>query len=632
MRTGFSRQMLCVAVMAMGVTLAGPEITFGQANDLCANASPIGDGSTAFSTVGANTDGPAHGECQFDGQTYNDIWYEYQATYTGELTVSTCNQATYDTDLVVYNGCDCGDLNLLACNDDAGGCAGFTSEVEVSVLQDNCYMVRLGGWNSGDQGTGTVTLTCLEEGEVIGACCSGEEDCTIMTQAECAEAGGDEFLEGFTQCSPNPCALGAGPDVTYSNVTSIAHYGPVGDIHGYIFDSHTCNMGTQNLLWGDAHSGTPVLAMNAYRMLDGRLEQIGMSWVKHACCAAAGAGCGLPCNGVGGSLLGIGCRDVYGTGWNASQGRLGKRSNVNAFLGTIVPATGGSGDAIYKRLQIHEADLGAPGALYFVEGVYAASDDAPAGNAMNNATYRRALLSGTNFSVTDSTQVTIPAIFAWHDHGNGANNPDASIQTVEVDVPDEGRFYAASRVQDNGDGTWRYTYAIYNLNSHRSAGALTVPLGANATATNIGFHDVDYHSGEPYSNTDWNNATGGGSVSWTSPQTFTQNPNTNALRWATMYTFWFDADTGPVDAELTLGLFRPGTPESVTFTAPAPSSTKIPCPADLDGDGAVGAEDLAILLGAWGPNPGHPADFDGNTLVDAFDLAQLLGNWGPCPG
>ncbi|MCH8912483.1 MAG: hypothetical protein IIA33_02835 [Planctomycetes bacterium] len=621
---------MSAAVMATGVLLAGSETAFGQANDLCANASPIGDGSTAYSTVGANTDGPAHGECQFDGQTYNDIWYEYQATCTGELTVSTCNQASYDTDLVVYNGCDCTDLNFLGCNDDGSGCSSFTSEVAVPVFQDNCYLVRVGGWNSGDEGTGTVTLTCLEEGEVIGACCLGDEECTIMTQAECGEAGGEEFHEGFTQCSPNPCAFGNGPDVTYSNVTSIAHYGPVGGIHAYIFDSHTCNVGDQNLLWGYSHNGTPVLAMNAYRMLDGRLEQIGMSWVKHACCAAAGSGCGLPCNGTGGTLLGVGCRDVYGTGWNAIQSNLGARSNVNAFTGTMPPASGTTGDSIFKRLQINEHDLGQPGALYFVEGVYAATDDAPAGNAMNNATYRRALLSGFALSVTDSTQVTIPAIFAWHDHGNGVNTPDDSIQTVEIDIPDEGRFYAASRVQDNGDGTWRYTYAIYNLNSHRSAGALSVPLGSNVTATNVGFHDVDYHSGELYNNTDWSGVASADSVTWTSPQTFEENPNTNALRWATMYTFWFDADTGPQDAQLTLGLFRPGTPESVTFTAPAPSPAKIPCPADFDGDGAVGASDLAQLLGAWGPNPGHPADFDGDGMVNAFDLAQLLGDWGPC--
>ena len=54
------------------------------------------------------------------------------------------------------------------------------------------------------------------------------------------------------------------------------------------------------------------------------------------------------------------------------------------------------------------------------------------------------------------------------------------------------------------------------------------------------------------------------------------------------------------------------------------------CSADLDGDGTVGASDLAMLLGAWGPNPGHPADFDVDGFVNAADLAQLLGNWGPC--
>lgn len=54
------------------------------------------------------------------------------------------------------------------------------------------------------------------------------------------------------------------------------------------------------------------------------------------------------------------------------------------------------------------------------------------------------------------------------------------------------------------------------------------------------------------------------------------------------------------------------------------------CPEDLDGDGLVGPSDLAILLFAWGPNPGDPADFDGNGAIDAFDLAVLLGAWGAC--
>ena len=54
------------------------------------------------------------------------------------------------------------------------------------------------------------------------------------------------------------------------------------------------------------------------------------------------------------------------------------------------------------------------------------------------------------------------------------------------------------------------------------------------------------------------------------------------------------------------------------------------CPQDLDGNGSVGASDLAILLGSWGPCEGCAADFDGDGMVNAPDLAQLLGAWGMC--
>ncbi len=58
------------------------------------------------------------------------------------------------------------------------------------------------------------------------------------------------------------------------------------------------------------------------------------------------------------------------------------------------------------------------------------------------------------------------------------------------------------------------------------------------------------------------------------------------------------------------------------------------CPADFDGDGTVGAPDLAELVGSWGsyePCPAHnAADFDEDCAVSAVDLAQLLGSWGEC--
>jgi hypothetical protein len=47
--------------------------------------------------------------------------------------------------------------------------------------------------------------------------------------------------------------------------------------------------------------------------------------------------------------------------------------------------------------------------------------------------------------------------------------------------------------------------------------------------------------------------------------------------------------------------------------------------ADLDGDGAIGASDLAILLAQWGR--AGTADLDGDGTVGAADLALLLAAW-----
>jgi V8-like Glu-specific endopeptidase len=51
-----------------------------------------------------------------------------------------------------------------------------------------------------------------------------------------------------------------------------------------------------------------------------------------------------------------------------------------------------------------------------------------------------------------------------------------------------------------------------------------------------------------------------------------------------------------------------------------------PCPADLDGDGYVGQEDLGVLLASYGINDGGDIDGDGDT--DQSDLGILLGEYG----
>ena len=123
----------------------------------------------------------------------------------------------------------------------------------------------------------------------------------------------------------------------------------------------------------------------------------------------------------------------------------------------------------------------------------------------------------------------------------------------------------ASRATPAGPGTWRYEYALQNIGSHRAAQSFKVPIPLGATVTHPGFHDVDYHSGEPFDGTDWAVTVTADSVTW-STATYAANPNANALRWGTLYNFRFEADVPPGKAPATVGLFRPGSPGS--FFAP----------------------------------------------------------------
>ncbi len=55
-----------------------------------------------------------------------------------------------------------------------------------------------------------------------------------------------------------------------------------------------------------------------------------------------------------------------------------------------------------------------------------------------------------------------------------------------------------------------------------------------------------------------------------------------------------------------------------------------PCPADLDGSGAVDFADILAILAAWG-NAGGPEDLDDSGTVDFGDILVVLAAWGPCP-
>ncbi len=441
-----------------------------------------------------------------------------------------------------------------------------------------------------------------------------------------------------------------GPDIIVSDLPAIAGFGAVGGTSAYALATSSCNLGDDAALWQGGSDKHPVIGQHLYRLKDGRFEQIGMSWVKHGW-AALNFSCGGQCNGQLLSVLNVGCSDPYDAGLNGDQNGfpgcggtcsgLGPRSEVNAVTGVFAwpySTIGQSGDAIYKRLQVHNDDLDPSvnaGARYFGEGHYVTQDDAFFGNQHNNASYREIVVTGQQtfgLSFIGQTETQKSAVEAWP-----AIDPSVDLETFFDN--DGGKYIVATKVSQL-PGAWQYEYALYNMCSHRSARSFAVPIPVGVTVSAAGFHDVDYHSGDgeggvTYDGADWPVEVGAPGVSWVT-ETFAANPNANALRWGTLYNFRFEAGAPPADGEVTVGLFRGAGPADLVVSGVPVPAAPPGCPWDCDGsgDGVVSVVDLLALLGQYDPGSpgvcgGGSCDFNGDGCVDVVDLLKLLAHYDP---
>ncbi|MCP3982706.1 MAG: hypothetical protein GY716_25730 [bacterium] len=365
---------------------------------------------------------------------------------------------------------------------------------------------------------------------------------------------------------------GEEPDIIVGSISDANSYGSVGDIAGFSIGTVSCNIGT---CWAEWLSGTPyhpVIGQNMFRLKDGRFEQIGQSWLKHGFATLNGGLCGS-CVASDGQHLGVNCSDPYGAGLNGSQSSLGPRFEVNPSDGSHAhPYTfqGQTGDSIYKRLQVHHDDLDPTmnaGAQYYVEAQYVTEDDAAAGNNHNNSGFRSATVfpSGGSYNLTlfGTTSQQTAAVQGW-------DAIDNDVYLSEIVLTNDGQIWVASRAYDLGGGQWHYEYAVQNVTSDRAVGSFSVPLPAGTIVSNVGFHDVDYHSGEPYDGTDWDMDYSGTSITW-STEDHADNADANAIRWGTMYNFRFQADIGPSVNRATLGMFKPGFPNTTDARAMTPN-------------------------------------------------------------
>jgi hypothetical protein len=127
------------------------------AQDSCATATAIGEGTVSSTNVGATTGPDPIAAC--GSGVGLDVWYAYTPTCTGLATVSICpvagGTASFDTVLGAWSG-TCGSLVALTCNDDT--CA-LQSQIAFPVTSGTVCYISVAGYNAAS-GTFTMNVSC----------------------------------------------------------------------------------------------------------------------------------------------------------------------------------------------------------------------------------------------------------------------------------------------------------------------------------------------------------------------------------------------------------------------------------------------------------------------------------------
>ncbi|MEQ1821047.1 MAG: hypothetical protein ABL949_00900 [Fimbriimonadaceae bacterium] len=390
----------------------------------------------------------------------------------------------------------------------------------------------------------------------------------IFGDSEITDGGGEIKVDGPPEAGPN-----AAIDVSLSAMSSLTSIGRLGTFptgrNGLSMSTTSCNVGTSNIPWAaPMQVAHPVIAMNLYRINNGRLEQIGWSWLKHGFFATNSSGCGSCQNPGTGSLLGPNCSDTYGTGNNSDRNYLGGRDEVNPFTGVwtcqnsyfsnyvndCTRRNNGSefgSDPVAHRLEVADADLNVAGSQFFYEAYYINANDF---DKYNNVGSRQATASWSgsswNFS-TITAQVQGPVINQWGEMRSTATPNN------------EGDVIVAVQTTNLGGGVYHYEYAVYNHDLDRQVREFSVPVPAGATVTNIGFRDIDQNA-----TNQWTSARTGNKITWSTGTFGVGTPN--PLKYSSLFNFRFDCNVAPVNSKSTLGLFKPGTGTQLTAATKAP--------------------------------------------------------------
>ncbi len=433
------------------------------------------------------------------------------------------------------------------------------------------------------------------------------------------------FVSGLFLLSSAHAGVGAGADLICSEINSVIRYNDLDGYRAFSFGDVTCNIGGDAIVYNAGTSEHPVFASTLYRIMDGRIEQIGVGFVAHTFFPLQSNACSIGCTPAALGSLGAGCSDTIGSALSGSQGDMAPRIEINPYSADMpypFATFGQSGNSIYKRVKAPVDELSEEDALYFVEQQYISVAETTDAARNNNASYRQfTVLENGNIALVGTTQSQRAAIYAWADHGLGADAPDPSVMISEVQIPGDGIVHVGSKAIDLGDGTWRYEYAVHNQNSARGIGTFAVPTQGSAPIS-TGFNGIEYLDAPDsnISSLDWLVSSGSGVTSWQTEDYFF-NMDANAIRWGTMYNFSIVSSDAPTTGSVELGMFVPGETESVSGSAVVPGGAA--CAADLTGEGDLNFLDVSAFLSAMAAMD-PAADFAADGNFNFLDVSAFL--------
>ncbi|MGY6587961.1 MAG: hypothetical protein ACXIUB_06675 [Wenzhouxiangella sp.] len=317
----------------------------------------------------------------------------------------------------------------------------------------------------------------------------------------------------------------------------------------------------------------PFLVWNIYRVMDGRIEMLAESGVKHAF-LTINVGCDLNCGNS--NILWPGCEDTYSAGNNDTSTYQGPKDEIEASLGLWDNCgsffdpdcngsqTGYSGQWL-NRLLIDPAEFQQSGASYFIDAWYVIQYDV---NIWSTMGYRpiNPTPSGGAWSFNPGPYQQGPVIREWVSEAGGDSMADHRVVVIPGKTPEapypgnmpQGHLRLLVQVTETQPGRYRYNYALQNYDFERGIDRFHIPLPADAVV-------LDSHFGGGSSAAAWSVEHGAFGVTFAPPEGQVQP-------WFTLYNFEIETDQPPVEASMQLGLANEAIADEwgVTILGPNP--------------------------------------------------------------